>query len=233
MSPRHVENLLSRLRSDPRCVALSRWIRFTGTTDGLRFPDRATERDMPGPDWLFADWTGARPMTQSGMFLIPRDLIDREGGWDPRLSLIDDFEFFARIISGSRGVRFAPEAGLYYRSGLSGSLSGERSRKAVESAFLSLTLGTGHLLAAEDSARTRRVCANILQDFDYTYYPDHADLREQARRRVIALGGANLEPDGPPGFHKLRRLTGWKIARRIQLLSEQRGWNGAARARNV
>lgn len=233
MAPRHIESLLARLQTEPHCMALSPWMRFTGTPLGRSFPRRVTEQDMPGTDWTIIDWNLARPMTQSGLFLIPRDLVAREGGWDERLSLIDDFEFFARIIPRSGGVRFAPEAGLYYRSGLTGSLSGQKSRRAVESAFLSLMLGTSHLLAAEDSARTRRVCANILQDFDYTYYPDHADLRAQTRERVKALGGADLAPDGPPGFQKLRRLTGWKVARRIQRLAEQLGWNTAARARTA
>jgi GT2 family glycosyltransferase len=233
MAPRHVESLLSRLVDDPGCIAFSPWVRFFGPTDAISLPARPTERDSTGVDWLVAGWSDARPMMQSGMFLIPRGLIEEHGGWDERLSLIDDFELFARLISRSGGVRFAPEAGLFYRSGLHGSLSGQKSRKAVESAFLSAMLGTQHLLGAENSARTRRACANILQDFEYTYYPGYPDLREKVRARVAELGGADLTPDGPPGFHKLRRLTGWKAARRIQRLSERYGWNKAARTKTA
>jgi hypothetical protein len=166
------------------------------------------------------------------MFLIPRLLIEKHGGWDERLSLIDDFEFFARILSRSSGLRFAPNASLFYRSGLPGSLSGRKSRGAVESAHLSLLLGTQHLLDAEDSPRTRKTCANLLRDFEYTYYPHHSDLRASMRARVEQLGGWDLEPDGPPGFHKLRRFVGWKLARRVQRLAEQCGWNGVARAKS-
>jgi GT2 family glycosyltransferase len=230
MGPRHLESLVSRLRDGPDCIVFSRWSRFVTSLDEASFPVRPTEKDMTGVDWILRDWANARPMTQSGMFLIPRNLIEKHGGWDERLSLIDDFEFFARILTQSAGVRFAPEARLLYRSGVPGSLSGRRSRKAVESAHLSLMLGTQHLLDAEDSPRTRKVCANVLQDFEYTYYPDHPDLRASMRTRVKELGGSDLEPDGPPGFHKLRRFTGWKLARQVQRLAERQGWNGAARA---
>ena len=127
-------------------------------------------------------------------------------------------------------MRFAPGARLYYRSGLRDSLSGQKSRTAVESAFLSLMLGTQHLLDAEDSPRTRRACANVLQNFDYTYYPAHADLRARVRARVAELGGADLAPHGPPGFQKLRRFVGWRAARRVQHLAEKLRLNRAARA---
>jgi hypothetical protein len=165
------------------------------------------------------------------MFLIPRALLAEVGGWDRRLSLIDDFEFIARVLAISAGVRFAPSARLYYRSGLPGSLSGRTSRPAVESAFLSSMLATQHLLDAEDSPRTRRACANILQNFEYTYYPEHADLRARMRARVAELGGADLAPGGPPGFQKLSRAIGWRAARRVQILAERFGLNGASRRR--
>jgi hypothetical protein len=231
MVPKHLESLISRVKDEPRCVALSQWSRFYGSPTEAVFPARPTEQDLPAVDWIVRDWANVRPMTQSGMFLIPRTLVDEHGGWDERLSLIDDFEFFARILSRSAGVRFAPEARLLYRSGRPGSLSQQKSRKAVESAHLSLMLGTQHLLDAEDSPRTRKVCANVLQDFEYTYYPEHPDLRASMRARVAELGGSDLEPDGPPGFQKLRRFTGWKIARQVQRLAERHGLNSVNRSK--
>lgn len=231
MGPRHLESLVSRLGDEPDCIAFGRWSRFSISTDEASFSSRSTEADMTGVDWVLHDWANVRQMTQPGMFLIPRPMIEKYGGWDERLSLTDDFEFFSRMVCRSAGMRFAPEGRLYYRSSVPGSLSGWKSRRAVQSAHLSLMLGTQHLLDAEDSPRTRKACANVLRGFEYTYYPEHADLRASIQARVRELGGADLEPDGPPGFHKLRRLVGWKIARQVQRLAEKRGWNGAARAK--
>jgi glycosyltransferase involved in cell wall biosynthesis len=229
IGPEHVARLHTAIANTRGKVALGEWDRFQRDPDEAMFPSRATYIDAAGPEWLAIDWMAARPMTQCGMALIPRHLVETHGGWDERLSLIDDFEFFARIIARSAGVRHAAGARLYYRSGLRGSLSGRKSREAVESAFLSLMLGTEHLIEAEDSPRSRRACANVLQDFDYTYYPEYADLRAKVRARALELGGADLSPDGPPGFHRLRRLVGWRAARRVQRFAETAGFNSAAR----
>jgi GT2 family glycosyltransferase len=225
----HIASLHAAIADAPRCIAMSQWDRFTVSPDEACFPHRPTYLDVPGAAWLAQDWAEAACMTQCGMFLMPRAVLADVGGWDERLTLIDDFEFYARVIAASAGIRYAPGARLYYRSGLGGSLSGTRSRKAVESALLSLMLGTRHLLASEDSPRTRRACANVLQDFDYAYYPAHADLREKVRARIADLGGSDLAPDGPPGFQRLRRLVGWRAARRVQHLAERLRLNRAAR----
>lgn len=232
IAPKHIEALVNRLRVEPNCVALSQWARFRRDPSDAIVLSRPTERDMNGADWLALDWKSAKPMTQSGMILIPRVLIEQHGGWDERLSLIDDFEFFARIISRSGGVRFAPDACLYYRSGISGSLSGQRSRTAIVSQLTSLIMGTDHLLAVHDIQAYRSVCAGVLKAFDFEHYPDHPDLRAKARTRMKELGGSKMQPEGPPGFQALRKFVGWKIARRLQRFAEGIGLNGAARLRN-
>lgn len=225
----HLEAMASQLIGCDTCVALSRWDRFRVSPEEAKFPDRPTETNLRGADWLKLSWSDTRPMMQCGMILIPRSLIETFGGWDERLTLIDDFEFFARILAQVEEVRFAPEARLYYRSAISGSLSQQKSRKAIESQLLSLQLGTGHLLAVRDDDDTRRVCAGLFQDFYYSHYPYDRDLRQLARNRVIELGGSSIEPDGPPGFHKLRRWIGWRLARRVQFFAEANGLNASGR----
>lgn len=226
----HIEALHAAIVGSTRCVAVSQWDRFRTSIGEATFPRRSYYRNASGVDWLLENWAIARPMLQPGMFLIPRALLIETGGWDERLSLIDDFEFFARVISKSSGVRFASDARLCYRSAIRDSLSGRKGRADVKSAYLSVLLGTGHLLNAEDSVRTRLVCANLLQDFEYTYYPDHTDLRADARARIAELGGSDLTPEGPPGFQKLRRIFGWRAARHAQRLSEKWKLNGASRS---
>lgn len=213
----HLEALFSRLQAEPKCVAISKWARFYHSIDEASFPSRPTEADMNPADWIVESWRYARPMTQSGMILIPRSLIQEHGGWNERLTLIDDFEFFARVIARSGGVRFASNAKLYYRSGTAGSLSQRKGNQAIESEYLSLTLGTQELLDLEFSPRTKLVCANVLQDFEYKYFPLRPDLRAKVRARVRELGGSDLKPDGPPGFQKLRSFIGWRAARLVQL----------------
>ncbi len=212
-----IEKQVNRLNGRSDAVAMSEWGRFYNDDLSTYQPSRQSVwRDMDAREWLVESWTGARPMTQCGMFLIPRALLERAGGWDERLTLIDDFEFFARVLSEAREVLFTEACPLYYRSGVIGTLSGSKCDKAVGSAYLSATLGVQHLLAKRADECAKKACANIMQSFVYEYYPTRMDLIKQAEDMVQKLGGSKLEPGGGGGFHFLRRWLGWKAARRLQ-----------------
>ncbi len=76
--------------------------------------------------------------------------------------------------------------------------------------------GTSHLLARRQDTQAKLACANVLQDFVYTYYPEHGDLRKKMAERIAELGGSDLPPSGPPRFERLSKVVGWKVARRVQ-----------------
>lgn len=233
IGPDHIARLASRAAERSDAIAFSRWGRFFDDPANTKPESRPSQADLPGVEWLISEWQDGTPMMQSGMFLIPRAHVAARGGWNEGLSLIDDFEFFARLIAGAPAMRFAHDALLCYRSGLAGSLSGQISHKAAESSGHSLRLGTDHLLASEDSPRTRRIAANILMTFEYTFYPQHPDLRAAVAKRIAELGGSDLHPVGPPGFHQLRQLIGWRAARRIQRFAERHGLNGVRRRQTM
>jgi glycosyltransferase involved in cell wall biosynthesis len=220
LEPKTIELQMARLAGSTTAVASAEWGRFYGDDiSTFRLNPQSVWRDMNPLDWLVESWMDAHSMMQPGLFLMPRSVIEQSGLWDERLSLIDDCEFFARVLCHASEVRFTPGARLYYRSGIDGSLSGRKSRRAVESAFHSLLDGTAHLLARRQDRKAKLACANLLQDFIYTYYPGHTDLRRRMEERIKELGGSNLPPSGPPRFEQLRKLTGWKLARRVQRLA--------------
>lgn len=229
VAPVHLEALCAAVPRGSRCIGMSQWDRFSTDPAEAEFPWRITYQDLPGLDWLALDWKEGTPMTQSGMFLIPRRLLDCAGAWDETLSLIDDFEFFSRIISQSEGIRFTPQAQLFYRSSVSSSLSSKKDQRAADSACRSLLRGTTYLLEKKDTSATRLAAANVLQSFIYEFYPKFPALQFMICKRIAELGGADMEPPGPPGFQRLRRWTGWRVARRVQLLAEQWGVNRAGR----
>ena len=225
LDPRLLETQMERINESDTAVAGAAWGRFyNDDLATFTISPQSVWRDMDARDWLVESWMDARPMMQAAIFLIPRQLIEARGGWNETLSLIDDFEFFARILSSASEVRFTPDSPVYYRSGRSGTLSKARSRDAVESAIESVMLGIGHLLAVRDDARARRACANLLQDFIYTYYPEHSDLLRRAACRIEELGGSNLPPTGTRPFEKLRDVFGWKVAKRIQRAAYRWGY---------
>jgi glycosyltransferase involved in cell wall biosynthesis len=233
MKSTHLEMLFDRVQSESDCVAFSPWVRFTKLPLPSLDHTLPSQRDMAGPDWLVTEWRYARPMMQAGMFLIPRHFVENHGGWDPQLSLIDDFEFYSRIISKVKLMAFAPDAGLYYRSEIKNSLSTKRSPQAIKSALVALKRGTEHVLAAIDTPEARLSCANCLQDFVFLVYPDYRAYRREVEHLIDKMGGSDLLPDGPPGFQRLRKFVGWKLARQMQRVAERLNLNSSALKRTL
>jgi hypothetical protein len=144
--------------------------------------------------------------------------------WNPAISLINDHEFLPRVMLQTEKILFTPNVRTYYRSGFEGNLSGQRSRRAWESALLSLELSSRTLLAATDRAEARSACADKLQRFVYTLYPEQPDLARRAWAMIHEFGGSNVQPEGGRWFQRLRKVLGWKIARRIEQLVFRMGY---------
>ena len=223
-----IERQVNRLNGSRTHVASAEWARFYDVPSEATFEPETVWRDMAPADWLVMACGNTRPMMQCAIFLIPRPVFENAGGWDEQLALINDFEFFTRLLLQSEGIRFTAGARLYYRSGIEGNMSGMNTREAIESEHRSLLLGTQHLLDYEDTPGTRRVVANTLQDFIHRRYPDHPDLRAEMKKRVEELGGSDLRPSGPPGFEVLRPIVGWKMARRVQRFAVRNELNRAS-----
>ncbi len=217
LAPDKLRVQIERLQQLPAgWMASGAWARFSRDPAESEFVPEAIWRDLAPIDWLLSSWQGGG-MMHGAAWLVPRAVAAKAGPWDTRLSLINDFDYFTRVVLASQGVAFCPEARTHYRSNLSNSVSGTVSRRAWESAFLSTRLGTDALLAREDSPRTRQAAAVNLQRLLYNAYPFAPDLVAAAERRVAQLGGASVELGGGPVFQWLRRIAGWKFARRAQV----------------
>ncbi len=209
------------LAAAPRALAAGPWGRFArGPADAVFTPEE-NWRDSEPVDWLAHNFAG-RGMMPPAAWLVPRVLATEAGPWDERLTLNDDGEYFCRVLLRSSGVRFCAEARSYYRSNLPGSLSRRRSAVAWRSAFLSHELCAQAMLAAEDSGRTRRACADLFQRLAHEMYPDSRELVAGCERRVRELGGSPLLPGGGRVFQLLSRAVGWKLARRLSRLRPSR-----------
>lgn len=220
IGPDHIERLVRATSDDPMTVGFGEWARFWGDPSEAKFSNPTHHHVRRGEDWLVERWTSGEFMTQPGMFLLPRAFIREKGSWDVKLSLNDDFEFYCRMLVGAN-MRFADGAKLFYRSGVSDSLSGARTRAAIESNLCAIKSGIRTLLATRDDESARRAAANALMFFVYETYPFHRSLCMEAQTAADDLGGGSLVPVGPPRFHLLRRYLGWKAARLVQIAARQ------------
>jgi glycosyltransferase involved in cell wall biosynthesis len=219
LTPRKIELQLARLANNPRCVASAEWARFNDDPAEAIFLPDDTWHDLEPVEWLVRSWQDGGGMLYPALWLVPRQIIMKAGPWLPELSLNDDGEFFTRILLASDKVLFCEGARTYYRSGITGSLSGLKSRKGWGSQFKVIDLCQGHLMAREDSDRTRRACAMLWQRLAHASYPYCKSLANEALDRANQLHQVRLVPEGGPAFKLASRVLGWKMARVLQRLS--------------
>ena len=218
LAPDKIERQIAALqRAGPDAVATGAWGRFHDGPGDAVFVPTALWQDLNPIDWLLAAWNHSL-MMHGAAWLVPRSIALCAGGWSEELSLINDLDYFTRILLQSKSVVFCREARTYYRSGLESNVASSRSPKACASAFASVDRAQRQLLATEDSPRTRQACANLLQYVIYWSYPESISLLPTAERRIRELGGANVAPEGGRTFQWLSRIAGWKFARRLQHL---------------
>lgn len=219
LSPNKIQLQMDRLINQPDCIAMGEWARFRCDPDEAEFTPDDTWQDLDPVEWLVRAWRDGGGMLYPALWLAPRHVMANAGPWRSELSLNDDGEFYSRVVLAATKVLFCEGARTYYRSGISGSLSGLKSRKGWESQFKVIGLCQGYLLAREDSERTRRVCSMLWQRFAHAAYPYCHSLANEALRRARALHSAELVPDGGRLFQFVTRIAGWKVGRVLQRAS--------------
>ena len=201
--------------SNSNYVVSGEWARFFQKPSESVFTPQPLWSDMSPVEWLVTAWQ-KNWMMHPAAWLVPRNIADLSGMWNENISLNDDGEYFCRIILASKEIKFCKGAKSYYRSGISGSLSGSKSRRAWESAYLSMDLNTNNLLAVENSDRTRYASACYWQFFVFMAYPQAPDLITKAEENIRFLGGCDLKPEGGAMFKIIREVLGWKLAMQLQ-----------------
>jgi glycosyltransferase involved in cell wall biosynthesis len=181
--------------------------------------------DLSPTEWLVRKM-GQNLHMQTATWLVNRTLTDAAGPWNTRLLGDDDGEYFCRVLRASDGVRFVPEARVFYRRSGVGRLSyiGASDRK-MEAQFASMRLHIGYLLAFEDSPRTRAACVNYLQAWLPNFHPARPDIVEEAEELAASLGGELRSPQLSWKYEWIRRLFGWKVARAAEMELRRLKWN--------
>jgi glycosyltransferase involved in cell wall biosynthesis len=225
MCQEHVELQVRKLNGRKDAIASSEWYRFFN--DDLSTAVYATEtvwQDLKPMDWLKRSLTQQYDMMAAWLWLIPRELLQQAGGWDERLSLNNDFEFSVRLLLRCNEVLFTRGAKVYYRSGRKDALSWSNSKHAFEAAILSTELACSYLLAAENSALIRSICADRYQEWCFRIYPKHPEILKFLEEKVASYGGSAREMEGGRLFHRMSRLVGWKMAKRVKFFFYKIGY---------
>ena len=225
MNETHLEAQLKKLNGRTDAVASCAWGRFYDDNPfSAKFIEEPVWKDMLPLDWIKAALSQSSDMMGAWLWLIPKQVIQKSGGWDERLSLNNDFEFSVRLLLNTTEVLFAEEAKLFYRSGISG-LSDSNSEKTWSAGFLATQLGCDLLLKADNSKEMKQLCANRYQQWIFRIYPLYPHLVKLFQNKVNELGGSNNQMEGGFFFLFLSNIFGWKFAKKTKhLLKEKFGY---------
>lgn len=180
-----------------------------------------TERAIFSPTELWADLTPVdyfiarftrNLFLQTGAWLVSRELTSAAGPWRSECWADDDGEYFGRVVSASDGVRFISESRLFYRVGNYKGLNKARSSSAQTALYTAKVNSIRQLLALEDSPRTRAASVRLLQDWIPEFYPQRADIVEEAQALARRLGGELHEPAMHPKYRPIEWLFGYHAA---------------------
>lgn len=206
---------VAKTQNDPHVLFSSAWGKFYYRQQKAKFRPTPLWRDLDAVDWLVLRLANPWMMPLS-TWLVSRHLTHKAGPWDERLLRDQDGEYFCRLVSLCRFVKFVPEARFYYRKANSFSVSKSTSRKIYESISLSVELATNHLLSRENSRRTREACIRRLNMEASMLEPNAPDIAQRLHQRIIELGGKILPIDSSKKYAFVRKIIGKKKARLLK-----------------
>lgn len=198
-------------RANRRLLLSGRHGTFYFRPERAGFSPSSLWSDLAPVDYFLARFT-KNLFLQTGAWLVSRELTSAAGPWSAECWADDDGEYFCRVVGASEGVRFVDDAVLYYRVGNYQGLNKARTPSAQTALFASKVSSIKHLLALEDSPRTRAASVQLLQDWVPEFYPQRADIVEEARALARQLGGDLQDPAMHPKYKPIEWLFGYSTA---------------------
>jgi O-antigen/teichoic acid export membrane protein/glycosyltransferase involved in cell wall biosynthesis len=187
---------------------------------------------VPGPLWCdlsSVEWLirklGLNTYMQTATWLVSRELTEAAGPWDTSLLGDDDGEYFCRVLLASDGVRFVPDSKVFYRAPWVGTLSYlGRQQWKLKAHWHSMELHIRYLRSLEDSERVQRACVRYLENCLVYFYPEMPEVVEAAQTLAHSFGSELKLPRLSWKYSWIRKLAGWRCAKRAQILVPRLRW---------
>jgi glycosyltransferase involved in cell wall biosynthesis len=162
-------------------------------------------------------------MIQPNAWLTPRNLINHVGGWNEKLTLDDDGEFFARIVLNSKGIVKCEGLNFYRKySGLTTNLSSHNNKKALESSLMSVLLKKEYLFKLSKSDYAKKAIFKQLTELSIQCFIMQPELYEVIKKELKEMPKYKYHPViGGHIINTVSRIIGWKAAKKIQYYLNQ------------
>jgi len=227
LTPDKISKQMEALDRSPSKVTLlsGPWGGFLYRYYRTKFIPTPLWADLSPADWLIRKM-GQNLHMQTATWLVSRELTEAAGPWNTKLLGDDDGEYFCRVLLASNGVRFVPEAKVYYRAAGTTSLSYiGHSNKKLDAQWISMKAHIGYLQSLEESDRVRAACVQFLQNWMVFFYPSRKDIFEEASQMARDMGGQLRVPPMSWKYSWIKVIFGVHAAKRVQVLGPRLKWS--------
>lgn len=203
---------------NPNMLITGIYYRFFNNIDNSKIANEIGYKNYPDPfKWVLENYKQTT-MFPPAVWLIPRELILKAGEWNTSLSYNDDFEFFTRLASVSKGIIFNRNAITYYRRGNIQSVSHRKDNKAINSHYQALNLASNYILKTINNKKVRHEIAMQYSKFIFSVYPNYKVLRLKASEEIEKLCVIPKQNffNKNKLTGKLSRIFGWKLIKYIR-----------------
>jgi len=207
---------------DPSTTFLtSSFGKFFHNVKRAKFESNSIWQDLSPVDWMLNKFTDNVWMNPTA-WLVSRSLTEKGGLWEEKIARSgdDDGEYMCRLIKNADLVKFVEKSKCYYRIGNFGSLNWN-SKSALDELYLSLRLSTEHLLALEESDRTKRASVTFLQYWISYFDDEESSARLNMVQYAQELGGELNMPHMKLKYYLLKLVLGEKFTNRMKIYLPQ------------
>lgn len=219
ISPTFVEEHMIRLEySNDRCVSFGKWDRFRMSMDESEFPFRNVYKDYEDSFDLLLDLWTTGEMLQTTCYMVPRQLVIESGGWNEKVLLNQDGEFFSRILMIAKSAFFIPQARVYYRIGEYMTVSKANSEKKIASLLYTFINYSKNALVHKDNEKVRKALSYNFTYFIYLYGNSYPSLYKIAEDEISKLGVGYQVRSKSPRVKLISKIIGFSNLMKVRKL---------------
>jgi len=230
LAPDKIEKQMTlALQGSKRTLFSAPWAHFMYRPHVAQFQPSPLWCDLSPEEWLTRKMQ-FNVFMQTSTWLVSREITEAAGPWNIRLLGDDDGEYFCRVLLASDGVRFVPDALVYYRAFRFDGLSYVgRFPEKIEAHWVSMKLHLQYLRSFGDTPEIRAACLKFLRDSLIYFYPERKHIVQEAEKIAVELGEPLGSPELSWKYAVLERVVGWKAVKPAQRLLRRIRWRTTKR----
>ncbi len=159
----------------------------------------------------------------TGMWLVPRKLVEKTHGWNEKVKINNDGEYFSRVILESKGIIYCKESVFYYRRDVPMSVSKRfNSKEIYESWLYSYSCYVKSFQLNLNRKSAQELGRKALSVYYCNSYPNYPDLLQECKHQIQKLGYSTPEAYGGKIFKTLSLILGVENALKLRTLKDKR-----------